>query len=50
MEQRIIVSGDNALRLFSVPELTPLGRIPLEGAGALCGAGAATFFLKVGRK
>ena len=43
MEQRIIVSGDNALRLFSVPELTPLGRIPLEGAGALCGVGGTVF-------
>ena len=43
MEQRIIVSGGNALRLFSVPELTPIGCVPLEGAGALCGAGGTVY-------
>ena len=36
MEERIIVSGGDGVRVFMPPEREPLQQIRLEGAGALC--------------
>lgn len=43
MERRIVVSGGNELRTFSLPQLCPLQRVCLEGAGPLAAGGDALY-------
>lgn len=43
MERRIIVSGGDELRVFSLPQLSRLGGVPLAGADALLASGEALY-------
>lgn len=43
MEKRIVVSGGDGLRVFSLPDGALQRRIQLQGAGALCCAGDAAY-------